>query len=127
MAMGLIITAISVIFTLGILGLVGFLLWKFVFKPMRETRQLLQTGLPGKAKILGLAETGVTINNQPQVKIMLEVTPDGRLGRSYQAEVKTLISMVHIPQYQPGARLLIKYDPNDPNRVAIAGFDTSPA
>ena len=127
MTLGIIITIVSILFTLAILGFVGLLIYKLVYKPAQENRRLLQVGLPAKAKVLGLAETGVHINHQPQVKIMLEVTPDGRMGRSYQTEVKTVLSIVHIPQFQPGARLLVKYDPNDPSRVAIAGVDPSPA
>jgi hypothetical protein len=121
----LIITAVSLLFTFAILGLVFFMVYKKIWQPMQESKRLLQTGLPGKAKVLGLAETGVTVNNRPQVKILLEVTPDGRMGRSFQAEAKMLMSLVQIPQFQPGARLLVRYDPNNPQQVAIAGIDTS--
>ena len=122
MMTGLIITAISLIFTFAVLGFVFYMVYVKLIKPSQNAKRILQTGLPGKAKVLSLAETGVTVNNAPQVLLNLEVTPD-HTRRPYQVQTKQVISMVHIPQFQPGARLLVRVDPNDPNQVAIAGVD----
>lgn len=123
MMTGLIITAVSLIFTFAILGFVGYMVYVKLIKPSQNAKRILQTGMPGKAKVLSLAETGVTINNAPQVLLTLEVTPDST-RRPYQVQTKQVISIVHIPQFQPGAKLLVRIDPNDPNQVAIAGVDT---
>lgn len=123
MMTGLIITAVSLIFTFAILGFVGYMVYVKLIKPSQNAKRILQTGMPGKAKVLLLAETGVTINNAPQVLLTLEVTPDST-RRPYQVQTKQVISIVHIPQFQPGAKLLVRIDPNDPNQVAIAGVDT---
>jgi hypothetical protein len=64
----------------------------------------------------------MTVNNAPQVLLTLEVTPD-HTRRPYQVQTKQIISIVHIPQFQPGAKLLVRIDQNDPNQVAIAGVD----
>ncbi|MEY3763189.1 MAG: polymerase subunit alpha [Pseudomonadota bacterium] len=40
---------------------------------MINANRLQKTGLPGTARILEVRDTGVTINNNPQVKLMLEV------------------------------------------------------
>ena len=122
MMTGLIITAISLIFTFAVLGFVFYMVYVKLIKPSQNAKRILQTGLPGKAKVLSLAETGVTVNNAPQVLLNLEVTPD-HTRRPYQVQTKQIISMIHIPQFQPGARLLVRVDPNDPNQVAIAGVD----
>jgi hypothetical protein len=124
MMTGLIITAISLIFTFAILGFVFYLVYIKLIKPSQNAKRILQTGMPGKAKVLGLAETGMTVNNSPQVLLTLEVTPD-HTRRPYQVQTKQIISILHIPQFQPGARLLVRVDPNDPNQVAIAGVDTA--
>lgn len=123
---GLILTAVSLLFTFGILAVVFYFIYVKVIKPNQNAKRILQTGEPGKAKVLALADTGVQINNHPQVLMTLEVTPD-RSRRPYQVQTKTVISMLQIPQFQPGARLLVRIDSADPNQVAIAGIDTSPA
>jgi len=126
MMTGLIITAVSLIFTFAVLGFVFYMVYVKLIKPSQNAKRILQTGVPGKAKVLSLAETGVTINNSPQVLLTLEVTPD-HTRRPYQVQTKQVISIVHIPQFQPGARLLVRVDPNDPNQVAIAGIDSGVA
>lgn len=123
---GPILTAVSLLFTFGILAVVFYFIYVKVIKPNQNAKRILQTGEPGKAKVLALADTGVQINNHPQVLMTLEVTPD-RSRRPYQVQTKTVISMLQIPQFQPGARLLVRIDSADPNQVAIAGIDTSPA
>ena len=126
MMIGFIITALTLIFTFGVLGVVFYFVYVKVIKPNQNAKRILQTGNPGKAKVLGLAETGVHINHQPQVLLTLEVTPDNTY-RPYQVQTKMVISMLQIPQFQPGSRLLVRIDQTDPNQVAIAGIDTSPA
>ncbi|KAB2840439.1 hypothetical protein F9K50_05825 [bacterium] len=126
MMTGLILTAVSLLFTFGILAVVFYFVYVKIIKPNQNAKRILQTGEPGKAKVLALADTGVQINNHPQVLMTLEVTPD-RSRRPYQVQTKTVISMLQIPQFQPGARLLVRIDSADPNQVAIAGIDTSPA
>ncbi len=122
MMMGIVITAISLIFTFAILGFVFYLVYTKLIKPSQNAKRILQTGHSGKAKVLSLAETGMTVNNAPQVLLTLEVTPD-HTRRPYQVQTKQVISIVHIPQFQPGAKLLVRIDQNDPNQVAIAGVD----
>jgi len=126
MAMGFMITAFTLIITFGALGFAFYMVYVKVIKPGQNNKRILQTGDPGKAKVIMLSETGVQINNRPQVAFTLEVTPD-RTRRPYQIQTKMVISMLQIPQFQPGARLLVRIDPNDPNQVAIAGIDPSPA
>ena len=40
-------------------------------------------------------------------------------GTSYEAETKNVVSVVHIPQVQPGTVLPVKVDPEDRLRVAL--------
>lgn len=127
MMIGMIITAVSLLFTFAILGVVFYLVWVKLLKPMRESRKLLQTGSPARAKILSIADTGVRLNNNPQILLTLEVTPDSGFQAAYQTQTKAVVSFVHMPQYQPGARLRVKYDPQNPMVVAVEGVDLSPA
>lgn len=74
--------------------------------------------------MLALADTGVMINNNPQAQITLEVTPDNGMA-PFQAVTRMVLSQLHIPQFQPGAKLRVKYDPQNPGNVAIEGVDLS--
>lgn len=66
-------------------------------------------GLPAQATILEISDTGTTINNDPVVRMLLEVRTPG--GVPFQAEAERLISRLKIPQFQPGAVVQVKYDP----------------
>lgn len=124
MSLSIVITAISLLFTFAILGFVFYMVYAKILKPSQEAKKLLQTGLGAKARVLALADTGVTINGNPQAQITLEVSPDNGMS-PYQAVTKMVLSRLHIPQFQPGAKLRVKYDPNSPGNVAIEGVDLS--
>lgn len=80
-------------------------------KPVRES------GVPASAEVLEIWDTGVRLNDNPVVGFRLLVTLED--GTSYEAETKNVVSIVHIPQVQPGAVLPVKVDPNDRERVAL--------
>jgi hypothetical protein len=124
MGMSVIIIIFSLLFTFAILGLVFYMVYAKVLKPSQEAKKLLQTGLGAKARVLALADTGMTVNDNPQAQITLEVTPDNGMP-TYQAVTRMILSRLHIPQFQPGAKLRVKYDPNNPGNVAIEGVDLS--
>jgi len=88
-----------------------------IFGRMASQNRLLKTGVSARAVIKELRDTGVTVNNAPQVKLLLEVSPP--TGAPYLVETKTLISRLEIPSFQPGTELAVKIDPNNKNKIAI--------
>jgi hypothetical protein len=122
-------TFLSVFFSFGlaiaIMAVVFFMIYAKIIKPSQQAKRLLQTGLPAKAKVLALNDTGVTVNQNPQVQLTLEVTPDNGNPPPYQTTLRTIVSRLHIPQFQPGAKLRVRYDPNHPAQVAVEGVDLS--
>ena len=83
-----------------------------------EARQLQKIGIPAKATILKLWDTGITINNDPVIGLEVEVAPEGR--SPYVATIKrSLISRLDVPQFQPRSVIPVRFDPNNPERVAI--------
>jgi hypothetical protein len=83
-----------------------------------DAKELQQTGLPARATILEIWDTGMTINNDPVIGLRIEVTPDGR--PPYIATItKALISRLDVPQFQPERVIPVRVDPTDPQRVAI--------
>ncbi len=91
-----------------------------VFRLMRgsmERSRILSSGIPAQATISRIWETGVQVNNQPQVGFALQVWPPN--GAPYMTEVKMVVSALVIPRIQPGAVVAVKIDPADPRKVAI--------
>jgi len=125
MGFGLIMSMMSIVIMVVVFGAVGFVIYRVVLKPMQTNKRLMQTGQRAKARILSIAETGVRVNNSPQVKLGLEVSPDGGYPPPYQTETKMLISIVSIPQFQPGGKLIVRFNPQNPAEVAIEGVDIS--
>ena len=80
-------------------------------------RDIRANGLPATATVLQIWETGTRVNHNPVVGFLLEVHAEGL--EPYRAETKALISILLIPQIQPGAVLKVKYDPKNPQRVAL--------
>jgi hypothetical protein len=94
----------------------GGVYWS-IFRPMMMQNKLLKTGVSAKAVIKELHDTGVTVNNAPQIKLLLEVFP--QTGIPYLVETKMLISRLQTASYQPGMELMVKIDPNDKDKVAV--------
>jgi len=105
---------------LGMLVIFGgmfYLLYKLVFGPLINASRLQKTGLPGKATIVSVSDTGVTINNNPQVKLTLDVK--NNFGQRYTTIVRTLVSRINPYVFQPGMELPVKIDPKNEKNVVI--------
>lgn len=86
-----------------------------------EARLLRQTGVPAWATILRLWDTGITVNDDPVVGLEVEVRPSPPTeGAPFRAVIpKSRISRLDVPRVQPGETVAVRYDPNDPSRVAL--------
>ena len=108
---------VGLVFTLVIGVGVTVLAIRLIRKATGPDRSILQNGISAKARILGLQQTSMMVNNQPQVAFNLEVHPPQ--GVPYQAQLKAVIPMVNIPQLQPGVEVPVKIDPKDPTKVVM--------
>jgi hypothetical protein len=105
---------------LGMLVIFGgmfYLFYRLFFKPMINAARLQKTGLPGTARILEVRDTGVTINNNPQVKLIIEVK--NSFGQKYTTECRVLVSRINPGAYQIGMELPVKIDPKNEKNVVI--------
>ncbi len=94
-----------------------FAIFRIFLGPNVKQRRLLATGEEATAKILEISDTGVTVNMNPMVKFLLEVQPKD--GKSFQAHVKTIISRLDVPQFQPGTVVPVVFNPKNRAEVAI--------
>ena len=85
-----------------------------------KKKKILSEGVQARAIVLSVADTGMTINDNPRVKLMLQVQPEGQ--PPFQAEKKVTVSRVSIPS--PGDEFIVRYNPADPSNVE---FDTAAA
>jgi hypothetical protein len=83
-----------------------------------EARAIQQVGETARGTVIQVWDTGITVNNDPVIGLRLTVLRSGR--QPYEATInKSLVSRVHIPQFQPGSQVPVKVDPRDPARVAL--------
>jgi hypothetical protein len=94
-----------------------FLVFRKVFGGISRNNALLMNGEPAQATVLQLWDTGVSLNDNPQVGLLLEVHPQNR--STYQVQTKSFISRLKVSQVQTGAVVAVKVDPTDPAKVAL--------
>jgi len=112
--------------TIGMVALfggMGLLFYKLIFGPMLNAARLQKTGLPGKAIITAVNDTGVTINNNPQVKLTLDVK--NNFGQRYSTVCRVLVSRINPFVYQPGMEVPVKIDPKNEKNVIVDFSDTA--
>jgi hypothetical protein len=111
---GSIYIAISMIIVFG--GM-GFFLNKFLWAPKNNIRRLINFGIPGRGKILEFHETNMSVNNNPQFRILLELKNDS--GEIYEATTKIVVSRLKPKVFQAGKEVKVKIDPQNEKNVMI--------
>lgn len=77
--------------------------------------ELLYAGRRAPAVVLDVEDTGVTVNNDPRVRLRLRVEPEG--DEPFEAERKVVVSRLAIPRV--GERLEVAYDPADVEKLTF--------
>lgn len=106
--------------TAAILGVTGVVLIWFGLRARRaaaDADRITATGLAGTATVTGLTQTGMSLNDQPQVDMELLVSVPGRAP--YQAHRKEFVPLILLGRLSSGLPLPVKVDPTDPGRVII--------
>ncbi len=96
---------------------ISFMLWFTLGKGARLKAQLRESGVLGQAQILATRETGVRVNNQPQLELQLQVAVAGH--QPYAAIHREVVSMVHLGRLTPGTSLTVRVHPSDPSLMVI--------
>jgi hypothetical protein len=81
-------------------------------------QRLMATGRQGTATVTAIRDTGLTVNENPQVELDLQVAVDG--AAPYAVTHRQVVSRVAIPAFQPGATVPVRVDPADPQTLLIA-------
>jgi hypothetical protein len=103
---------ISIVVVVLVIGV-----FRKVFGGISQSNALLMSGEPARATVLKLWDTGVSLNDNPQVGLLLEVHPQNR--PAYQVQTKSFVSRLKVSQVQTGAVVAVKLDPADPSKIAL--------
>jgi hypothetical protein len=95
-----------------------------------KKKNILMNGAQARAVVARVDDTGMTINNNPRVKLTLQVQPDGDVP--FEVTKKMTVSRLNIPSI--GTTIWVRYDPDDKSKVEIdqakndeAGASAAPA
>ena len=113
-------TILIIIFSLGITVLAIAIPIVLGVMNRRRAQQIMATGKPGQAIIRQLQDTGMRINDNPRVKVLLEVTIPGYAP--YQIWKTVTVPMIRLPQVQPGAVVAVMADPAEPQNADKLGL-----
>ncbi len=118
--MTIVIVGISVVFTCVVtIAAIGIPIWYFQ-NQRKKAEALMATGKQGEATILSLQDTGMRINDDPRVKVLLEIRIPGYAP--YQIEKTVTVPMIRLSQVQVGAIVGIIADPTQPNNPDKVGL-----
>ncbi|MFN8521261.1 MAG: hypothetical protein U0667_18190 [Chloroflexota bacterium] len=79
--------------------------------------QLLANGLPGSAFIREARDSGLVIQGDSVVELMLDVTPQG--GAPYPVSTAALVPAAARARALPGATVALRIDPTQPTNVVV--------
>lgn len=110
--LALLIGALAVV----LLG-VPALIWGPGYLRHREEMRVRTEGLPARAVILGLQDTGNRFNDTPEIVVQLEIHAEGR--PPWRASVRRILSVAEAPAFAPGREMAVRYDPRRPDSIAL--------
>ncbi len=83
-----------------------------------KKKKILSEGVQARAVVINVQDTGMTVNDNPRVKLTLQVQPEGQTP--FEASKKSTVSRVAVPRV--GDEFIVRYDPSDPTNIE---FDTA--
>ena len=113
MGLGIGITVITLVFSLGII----FFVFRMISGSMGD-KATLQNGVPASAVVMSLAPTGTVINDMYYVcNIGLRVQPPAQAA--FDVIIKQSVPITAMARVNPGATIGVKVDPTDQTKVVI--------
>jgi len=106
-----------VAFTLVPMGIIFTIVGYALTRAAGQTEQLLEQGTPGIATVVGVADTGVSINEQPMAQLTMNVQLAGR--PPYTVVHRTVVPLVALGMITPGSTLRVAVDPANLEHLTI--------
>jgi hypothetical protein len=107
-----------ILFSIGMIGMIIFEVMDLRNAPPAD----IPDGLTAKARVIRMWDTGVSVNEDPQVELLLDITPPNG-GPAFQAKAKIFLSRLETALVRSGTTAEVKYDPKKPQRVKILSLE----
>ena len=120
----IIFTIVIIVISLAAAIIPLVLILRYVSKMSAKNQALMTNGIPAQARVVQMGPTGMTINDAPQMNLVLEVHPPQQPGyrgaaAPFMANVQALIPVYAMGRVQPGAMVPVRFDPANAMNVAI--------
>ena len=86
----------------------------------KRAEALMASGTQGEATILALEDTGMLINNNPRVSLLLEIRMP--YGAPYQVKKTMTVPLIRLSQVQTGSVVQVMVDMSDPTNPDKVGL-----
>jgi hypothetical protein len=116
-----VLTILGIIF--GFVGLVSIVVDVVLHVVGSKDAQILATGIRGRATVLAVRDTNVTVNYNPMIALDLKVEIPGQ--PVFKKTVRQVISRLDVGSYRPGILLSVASDPANPQNIVV-DWDNSP-
>lgn len=108
-----VVTIGIILFNVLIFGFMGWFFRSSVWLPLKRNhekrKRLLEIGKKAEATIVNTEDTGITINDNPYIRITVEIKPGMR------GTFETQVPRINIPR--PGDKMVVVYDPANPSEM----------
>lgn len=104
----------------GVMFLLSILVYRLIvgtFLKNKKEERILFTGRNAEAQILSVRQTGLTVNDQPQ--LMFQVSFKDFRGNEHIAVYKKIVSLLNLSSVPKHGQIEIMYDENDPKKMMI--------
>jgi hypothetical protein len=102
---------------LGVIGLILLYAGRRMLHRYKEAQRLRAEGVDGQAQIMEMSQTGVTMNDQPQIQLRLMVTTP--VHGSYEKIVREYVPLMQLGRLSNGLPLPVKVDRNNRENLII--------
>lgn len=113
MILVIVILSVSFLITYVVLSRTLFPL----LKKRKLNRYLIKEGTEAEATLLNMEQTGMYVNNLPQVKLQLQVQPG--IGRNFVAETSEILSFIDLAHIKVGNTVRVKYNPMNNKEIML--------
>jgi hypothetical protein len=102
-------------------------LFVYLGRRSQANQELMRDGIHGTAQVLGAEQTGMYVNNQPQVKLRLRVQAPG--VEPYELDKRVTVPLIALGTLSSGRPLAVAIDPGNREKIAIdwGGSGAAPA
>ncbi|MGH1519142.1 hypothetical protein [Chryseobacterium sp. JK1] len=108
----------------GVMTLIFVLIFQLIFGKLfrnEKEERLMFTGRNAEANIISVSQTGLMVNDQPQ--IMFQVSYKDFQGKEHIAVYKKIVSLLNLSSIPKQGTIEIMYDEDEPKKIIIpTGF-----